>query len=99
MRIGIDAYFAFHYKTGVAHYTRTLINGLATLYPGIELVLFTDQTTELYQPDFPNVRVAAAEEDIAYHDWLSHPALQELIRQYQPGIFHGTDHGLPPFRD
>ncbi|MCE3282980.1 MAG: glycosyl transferase, group 1 family protein [Chitinophagaceae bacterium] len=99
MRIGIDAYYAFHYKTGVAHYTRTLINGLATLYPGIELVLFTDQTTELYQPDFPNVRVAAAGQDIAYHDWLSHPALQELIVQSQPGIFHGTDHGLPPLQN
>ncbi|HEX6915373.1 MAG TPA: hypothetical protein VF145_09035, partial [Chitinophagaceae bacterium] len=75
MKIGFDAYFSFHFKTGVAHYGRNLVNSLASLYPDTELVLFTDRRTGLYQPEFPNVRVVETGEVADYHRWLEEPRL------------------------
>ena len=95
MRIGFDAYFAFHYKTGVAHYGRNLFNALAKYYPDSELVLFTDKVTGLYQPAFPNVTVVEAGYDIDYYDWLTNPGLHKAITQNRIELFHGIDHGLP----
>lgn len=95
MKIGFDAYFAFHYKTGVAHYGRNLINSIAKFYPGVELILFTDKITNLYQPSLPNIRVMESGYEIKYHEWLSDPWLISSIEKEQPAIFHGLDHGLP----
>lgn len=99
MRIGFDAYFAFHYKTGVAHYGRNLINGLAKFYPEIELVLFTDKAIELYQPAFPNTRIVELGCDANYHNWLSNPDLIQKIHKERLDIFHGLDHGLPSLQN
>lgn len=96
MRIGFDAYFAFHFKTGVAHYSRNLINSIAGHYPGAELFLFTDQRTTLYEPSLANIHVVETGTPAGYHEWLEQPALMESIQSVKPGIFHGLDHALPP---
>lgn len=95
MKIGFDAYFAFHYKTGVAHYSRNLINSIATFYPNAELVLFTDKRTELYQPSFRNLKVVELGHEVPYYQWLSNQTLLSSITGEQLDIFHGLDHGLP----
>jgi glycosyltransferase involved in cell wall biosynthesis len=95
MKIGFDAYFAFHYKTGVAHYGRNLINSLAKFYPEVTLVLFTDKITGLYQPSFPNVEVVELGYEVNYHDWLFNTDLIRAIENESPDVFHGLDHGLP----
>lgn len=95
MRIGFDAYFAFHYKTGVAHYSRNLINSIAAFFPEVELILFTDKRTELYQPSFPNISVIEADKEISFYNWLKSEALPAAIEKEKPDIFHGLDHGLP----
>src|SRR5687767_10202847 len=95
MKIGFDAYFAFHYKTGVAHYSRNLINSIARLYPDTELVLFTDKASSLYQPSFNNLSVVELDYEVAYNDWLSNASLIANIEKHKPDIFHGLDHGLP----
>lgn len=95
MRIGFDAYFAFHYKTGVAHYGRNVISSLARFYPEAELVLFTDRRTDLYTPSFENVRVVELEYEVPYHRWLTDSGLLRAIENANLDIFHGLDHGLP----
>ncbi|HEX6916164.1 MAG TPA: glycosyltransferase family 1 protein [Chitinophagaceae bacterium] len=98
MKIGFDAYFSFHFKTGVSHYGRNLVNSLAGLYPDTELVLFTDRRTGLYQPEFPNVRIVETGEVADYHRWLEEPRLISAIESEKPNLFHGLDHGLPALR-
>jgi len=95
MRIGFDAYFAFHYKTGVAHYGRNLINSIAKCYPQTQLILFTDVVTNLYQPSAPNITVIELGYEVEYHHWLSHPALLKCVQNQSTDVFHGLDHGLP----
>ncbi len=95
MKIGFDAYFAFHYKTGVAHYSRNLINSIATFYPDAELVLFTDKRTELYQPSFRNLKVVELGYEIPYYHWLPNETFLSAVELEQLDIFHGLDHGLP----
>ena len=98
MRIGFDAYFAFHYKTGVAHYSRNLVNSLAKFYPDTELILFTDKQSTLYQPSFSNIKIIELGYDVPYHQWLINNDLLSAIESEGLDVFHGMDHGLPNIR-
>lgn len=99
MKIGFDAYYAFHYKTGVAHYGRNLINSLARFYPEVEYCLFTDVRTELFQPQHRNVQIVELGREIPYRHWIHDRDLHAAIRKYSPDIFHGLDHAIPSISD
>lgn len=95
MTVAFDAYYAFHYKTGVAHYSRNLINGIATAFPDCRLLLFTDVTTALYQPRFSNVEIKTVGYEIPFFEWVSSSGLQQLIHTHTFDVYHGLDHALP----
>jgi len=95
MTIAFDAYYAFHFKTGVAHYSRNLINSLAKHFPGHRFLLFTDVATDLYWPEFGNVEVKAAGLEVPFFEWVHSPVLSQMITENDFDIFHGLDHALP----
>jgi len=56
MIIGFDAKRAFHNRTGLGNYSRTLIQGLSLYYPGNLYLLFNPRPSQDFQLNFQSVR-------------------------------------------
>lgn len=98
MNIGFDAKRAFHNNTGLGNYSRTLINGLARLYPDNKYILFNPKRTEKYtKPAFTNVYeinpktfLSKRFSSIWRSTWVKKD-LQKLNIQ----LYHGLSHEIP----
>jgi len=56
MIIGFDAKRAFHNRTGLGNYSRTLVQGLATFYPEHRYLLFNPRPSREFHLDYDSVR-------------------------------------------
>jgi glycosyltransferase involved in cell wall biosynthesis len=98
MTIAFDAKRAFHNGTGLGNYSRTLIRGLATLYPEHRYLLLNPKAGRHYhKPVFDNVVEVRPEKAV-------HRAFPSLWRSrwVSPGLiklgadlYHGLSHEIP----
>lgn len=96
--IGFDAKRAFHNKTGLGNYSRTLITTLAKLYPEVQLILFTpafkDDAIFPEVNNFKNIQIITAPKYIPSAFWRSFLLSKEAVK-YNCDIFHGLTGELP----
>jgi len=97
MNIGFDAKRAYHNKTGLGHYSRTLIHSLAEYYPDNEYYLFNPKKSSLFQFEednvheflpngFPSALFASA--------WRSSWVKKDL-KKLRIDVYHGLSHEIP----
>lgn len=92
MKIGFDAKRAFHNRTGLGNYSRTLIHNLKTLHPEEEYVYFTPNDRSDYSSLFDSHHV------ISTHGknplWRSF-GINKDIRGSGIDLYHGLSNELP----
>jgi glycosyltransferase involved in cell wall biosynthesis len=97
MNIGFDAKRAYHNKTGLGHYSRTLIHSLATYFPDNEYYLFNpkrstlfgfeeDNVHEFLPNGFPSALFTSA--------WRSSWVKKDL-KKLRIDLYHGLSHEIP----
>jgi glycosyltransferase involved in cell wall biosynthesis len=98
MRIGFDAKRVFQNGTGLGHYSRTLIDALATNFPENKYYLFAPTITDRFNSDkypqlknisptrFPYRQLKAA--------WRSSAVKKELTALHID-LYHGLSHEIP----
>ncbi len=97
MNIGFDAKRAYHNRTGLGNYSRTLIDSLAGFYPGNRYFLFNPRISALYHPPKANCTEILPQSAI----WKLFPSgwrttgLQKDIRRTKVDLFHGLSNELP----
>jgi len=97
MKIGYDAKRAFHNKTGLGNYSRSLIDGMLRVFPDNHYYLFNTKPSEIYQPEGLHLH------KILPRNFLSKrlPALwrslniNSIVFKKQLDIYHGLSHELP----
>jgi glycosyltransferase involved in cell wall biosynthesis len=98
MRIGFDAKRAFLNNSGLGSYSRNLITGLSSNFPGSDFFLYTTKINpRLYQPASPNVHIRFPETFIHRQltsFWRSY-AVSELMIRDRIDLFHGLSHEIP----
>jgi glycosyltransferase involved in cell wall biosynthesis len=97
MNIGFDAKRAFHNRTGLGHYSRSLISALAEYYPHHDYFLFNTRPSDLFPINKKNL-----------HEVLPHSVPYKLFpalwrssgmtadfKKRKLDIYHGLSHELP----
>jgi glycosyltransferase involved in cell wall biosynthesis len=97
MNIGFDAKRAFHNQTGLGHYSRSLINGLAQYFPSHRYFLFNPRPSTLYQP-----KAACIEEVLPtrpLHKWFRSAWrsswVKNDLKKHGIDLYHGLSHEIP----
>lgn len=98
MNIGFDAKRYFHNPTGLGNYSRTLVNGLAQLYPQHRYLLFNPKPSRLFSipPQLPvgEVRPKGWINKKLPALWRSKNVSKDLVaRNIQ--LYHGLSHEIP----
>lgn len=97
MKIGYDAKRAFHNKTGLGNYSRSLIESMLDNYPENHYYLFNPKPSGMYFPENPALTVI--EPNNAFYKYF--PSLWRSIsinqstKKLDIDIFHGLSHELP----
>lgn len=97
MKIGYDAKRAFHNKTGLGNYSRSLIDGMCHFHPENHYFLFNSKPSVLYKAEglhvlevLPSNRLTQKFSSL----WRSF-SLNSLACNYDLDIYHGLSHELP----
>lgn len=97
MRIAFDAKRAFQNRTGLGHYSRTLISSLAKDFPANEYLLMTPKLTSLFQyRDHSNVRVITPTgfSGLFPSLWRSKGVVKDMSK-LNVDLYHGLSHEIP----
>jgi len=97
MNIGFDAKRAFHNKTGLGHYSRTLIRSLQDYYPQHAYYLFNPRPSALFSlegPSLHEVRPSGMLHRLFPSVWRS-SGVKKALRSYQVQLYHGLSHEIP----
>lgn len=97
MKIGYDAKRAFHNKTGLGNYSRSLIDGMCHFYPENQYILFNSKPSTLYKAEGLHVREILPSKRLMQKFsslWRTF-SLNSLAREYNLDIYHGLSHELP----
>jgi glycosyltransferase involved in cell wall biosynthesis len=97
MNIGFDAKRAFHNTTGLGNYSRTVIEGLAQLYPEHHYYLFNPKWSNLYKPHLTNIHEITPSGILKKglsSAWRSSWVKQDLIK-LGIDLYHGLSHEIP----
>jgi glycosyltransferase involved in cell wall biosynthesis len=97
MKIGFDAKRAFHNTTGLGNYSRTLLNGLARMYPEHEYFLFNPKASKQFpQPDFAHVHeVRPTGLNKLFSSLWRSRLVTDDIRKLKLDLYHGLSHEIP----
>lgn len=98
MHIGFDAKRYFHNSTGLGNYSRTLVNGLARMYPQHQYSLYNPKPSGAY-----TIPETAAVQEMQPRDWLGKmlPSVWRSrgvvadLKQQGVDIYHGLSHEIP----
>lgn len=97
MRIGFDAKRAFHNRSGLGNYSRTLLDNLSTLYKEDEYYLYTPSVTSLYTKANENQKFVSPysffNNQLPFL-WRSYNINKDLVRDGIE-IYHGLSNELP----
>lgn len=96
MTIGFDAKRAFHNKTGLGNYSRTLISSLAKIYQHDNFVLFNPKSSTLFQ--YKENNIIEIQPKSIFNKWL--PAIWRSftichLLNKRIDIYHGLSNELP----
>jgi len=98
MRIAFDAKRAFQNNTGLGHYSRTLIAGLASQYPENQYLLFAPKQTSLFDiSTYKNLEVITPSSIHARtfrSAWRSNWVTKDLLK-HKVDLYHGLSHEIP----
>lgn len=97
MNIGFDAKRAFHNRTGLGHYSRSLITALADYFPQHDYYLFNPRPSDWFALNKKNLHEVLPR---AFHHqllpalWRSNWIITDL-KKHKLNIYHGLSHELP----
>ncbi len=97
MNIGFDAKRAYHNKTGLGHYSRTLINLLIDYYPEHHYYLFNPKKSSRYhfhRKNLHEILPSGFAGKLFPSAWRSSWVKKDLKR-YDIDIYHGLSHEVP----
>ncbi|MFN4970611.1 MAG: glycosyltransferase family 1 protein, partial [Bacteroidota bacterium] len=97
MRIAFDAKRAFHNGTGLGHYSRTLINSLATGFPQHHYFLLNPKPSSVFSitgPNLQELRPPSQLPGLLRGYWRTKSCVQELADQGVQ-LYHGLSHEIP----
>jgi glycosyltransferase involved in cell wall biosynthesis len=97
MKIGFDAKRAYHNKTGLGNYSRSLIEMLLKFYPANEYYLFNPKPSDLFNPtaqDIKEILPRRGWEKKFYSFWRAF-SLNKEAKRLRLDIYHGLSHELP----
>ena len=98
MRIGYDAKRAFQNNTGLGHYSRTLLQSLATYYPENKYILFAPKRTGKFDikgnSAFEIITPQHYPAKLFRSAWRSSWVKRDLVKQ-QIDLYHGLSHEIP----
>ena len=97
MNIGFDAKRAYHNRTGLGHYSRTLIHSLAEYYPDNEYYLFNPKKSALFQFEEDNVHEFLPNgfpSALFTSAWRSSWVKKDL-KKLRIDLYHGLSHEIP----
>ena len=97
MKIGYDAKRAYHNKTGLGNYSRSLIDSMIDHYPDNQYYLFNPKPSTQYAPDG---RRATAVQPVniftkTFPSFWRTFSMNKIIENLGLDIFHGLSHELP----
>lgn len=95
MKIGYDAKRAFHNKTGLGNYSRSLIDSMLKHYPNNKYTLYNPKPSRLYLPNNASLSIVQPKN-------IFNKSFSSLWRSFSINnsilaldIFHGLSHELP----
>ena len=97
MNIGFDAKRAYHNKTGLGHYSRTLIHSLAQYYPEHGYYLFNPKRSNKFELTGKNIHEIVPAHffnKIFSAAWRSSWVKKDLLK-YKIDLYHGLSHEIP----
>lgn len=97
MKIGYDAKRAFHNKTGLGNYSRSLIENMRRLFPENHYLLFNPKPSAWYHPEglhLKEIQPTGFFRKLSSF-WRSFVLNTLASDIYQLDIFHGLSHELP----
>ncbi|HEY0750139.1 MAG TPA: glycosyltransferase family 1 protein, partial [Chitinophagaceae bacterium] len=98
MNIGLDAKRYFHNSTGLGNYSRTLVNGMAEIFPEHDFFLFNPKPSVKYRkPPLPNIHEIQPEgfpSSMLTSMWRSNLVKKDLARLHVD-LYHGLSHEIP----
>src|SRR5438552_3033112 len=97
MHIGFDAKRAFHNRTGLGYYSRTLIELLSSRFPEHQYYLFNPKPSAFYQPPKENcheIRPSNPFHKLFPSAWRSSWVKKDLAK-YKIELYHGLSHEIP----
>lgn len=102
MRIGFDAKRAFHNGTGLGHYSRTLIQSLADVFPDHQYYLFNPKTPARFALPWDGVNHENLIEvcptrtiDRFFPSLWRSSWVKKDLRKHQIDLYHGLSHEIP----
>ena len=97
MNIGFDAKRAYHNRTGLGHYSRTLVNSLSQYYPEHQYYLFNPKQSSLFKLVANNIHEILPENfagKLFPSAWRSSWVKKDLQR-FHIDLYHGLSHEIP----
>ncbi len=97
MNIGFDAKRAYHNQTGLGHYSRTLINSLATDFSENEYYLFNPKKSKLFSFEQENIHEILPTTFVSKSlssVWRSKWVVKDL-KKLNINLYHGLSHEIP----
>ena len=97
MNIGFDAKRAYHNRTGLGHYSRTLVHSLSEYYPEHQYYLFNPKPSSLFkikETNIHNVLPKGLFNKLFTSAWRSNWVKKDLLK-YKIGLYHGLSHEIP----
>lgn len=97
MNIGFDAKRAYHNRTGLGHYSRTLIHSLAGIYRDHEYFLFNPKRSSLFCFEEENVHQVLPHgfPSTFFHAAWRGSWIKKDLKRLNIGLFHGLSHEIP----
>ncbi|WP_132054189.1 glycosyltransferase family 4 protein [Pseudocnuella soli] len=98
MNLGFDAKRYFHNPTGLGNYSRTLVNGLAALYPQHQYFLFNPKPTQRFAmpPNMPLVEVMPRGWfNRTFSSYWRSRGIVADIEKRNIALYHGLSHEIP----
>lgn len=97
MKIGFDAKRAFHNRTGLGHYSRTLIRSLATYFPAHQYFLFNPKPSSAFRfadDNIREIRPTGIFQKTFSSFWRSSGVKKDL-EELGIDLYHGLSHEIP----
>jgi glycosyltransferase involved in cell wall biosynthesis len=95
MRIGLDAKRAYHNKTGLGNYSRTIIQALFQLYPENKYFLVTPSVTDEFSSGNDAVNLTPSPSGKLMGPLWRTFMLDKILLENQIDIYHGLTNELP----